>query len=160
MAQTLNDDEERDRRIEEIGKEFLANDDSTKTTNSTRKIAEEFSENKYTISNATVYSYIILFSERHPEYKDEIYRLLKKNRPSLKDTKHITRNIVANILYNDGFSEKEIAACFNVSESTISRDLTKRDLSDEEIEKYCQELNIDLIIADLKAKLNQQKNIL
>ena len=151
MARTLKDDEERDRRIEEVGEYFLQTGDST------RKIAAYFTKYKYPISNYTVDQYIKIYLKRHSLKKEEIMQLIYNNKHSLDDPFVIQRMIVEKVLYSLGYLEKDIAAYYDISESTVSRDLNERILSDEEMKKYLQTFNIDSIIEDFQKTVQIKK---
>ena len=60
MARTLNDEEERNRRIELVGSYII------KTGSSIRDTVEYFNENFFKISIPTVVDYRNLYLKRHP----------------------------------------------------------------------------------------------
>ena len=148
MASTLHDDKERDRRIEEIGEYFL------QTGESTRKIAAYFTQYKYPISNYTVDQYLKIYLKRHYLKKTEFMELIYNNKHTLDNPLVIQRIIVEKALYSLGYLEKDIANYYNISESTVSRDLNERILSNEEKNQYLKTFNIDYIIDDFEITVN------
>lgn len=119
---TFDLEEERNRRIEEIGNYFIDNDGP-----STRNIAEYFSNNKYKISNKTVHSYIELFEKRHSDKKEIIDSLIDKNKEKDITTEERQKQILVEFgLLLKGYTCTEIAKILDTSFSSIQRDLTSR----------------------------------
>ena len=151
MARTLKDDEERNKRINEVGFYF------TQTGASTRDIADYFTKNKYPISNYTVSQYIKIYQKRNYIYSQLINQLIYNNKHTKNDPEYVKRIIVEKCLHLKGYNEKTIAELFNLSESTVSRDLNDDSININELKDYIKSIDIEEILNELK-ETNQSKS--
>ena len=89
MAQTVNSDIERERRIDFVGRLFL------KSGASTRRLAKAIStsEHGFKISNATVADYINRYREDHPEKQEQIDSLIDANKGSLLKNEDVVNRV-------------------------------------------------------------------
>lgn len=148
MASTLNDDDERNRRIDEIGEYFL------KTGASTRSIADYFTKNKYPISNYTVSKYINLFIQKNDALAKELHNLIYSNKNSYDNPMLIKRIIQESYLYSCGYEEKDIANYFGISEATVSRDLHEQKLTKEQINDCLNDINFDILLDNFQNSMS------
>lgn len=118
MAETLHDDhEERNRRVEKVGNEFL------NTGYSTRRLAKLLSQNDFKISNATVSDYLQRYKTVHPDKADQIDSLIEANKgSSLKNIDVINRVYKVSELILNNHSFEEIAELFDETYWTIYYD--------------------------------------
>lgn len=126
MARTLNDEEERNRRIELVGSYII------KTGSSIRDTVEYFNENFFKISIPTVVDYRNLYLKRHPQFKVEMQKIINQNSPETIESEEV-KNRVLKIakLINSGFTISEIQNKFNASYWTIYRDIERLKKLDE-----------------------------
>lgn len=126
MARTLNDEEERNRRIELVGSYII------ETGSSIRDTVEYFNENFFKISIPTVVDYRNLYLKRHPQFKVEMQKIINQNSPETIESEEV-KNRVLKIakLINSGFTISEIQNKFNASYWTIYRDIERLKKLDE-----------------------------
>ena len=126
MARTLNDEEERNRRIELVGSYII------ETGSSIRDTVEFFNENFFKISIPTVVDYRNLYLKRHPQFKVEMQKIINQNSPETIESEEV-KNRVLKIakLINSGFTISEIQNKFNASYWTIYRDIERLKKLDE-----------------------------
>ncbi len=126
MARTLNDEEERNRRIELVGSYII------ETGSSIRDTVEIFNENFFKISIPTVVDYRNLYLKRHPQFKVEMQKIINQNSPETIESEEV-KNRVLKIakLINSGFTISEIQNKFNASYWTIYRDIERLKKLDE-----------------------------
>lgn len=126
MARTLNDEEERNRRIELVGSYII------ETGSSIRDTVEFFNENFFKISIPTVVDYRNLYLKRHPQFKVEMQKIINQNKPETIESEEV-KNRVLKIaeLINSGFTISEIQNKFNASYWTIYRDIERLKKLDE-----------------------------
>lgn len=126
MARTLNDEEERNRRIELVGSYII------ETGSSIRDTVEFFNENFFKISIPTVVDYRNLYLKRHPQFKVEMQKIINQNSPETIESEEV-KNRVLKIakLITSGFTISEIQNKFNVSYWTIYRDIERLKKLDE-----------------------------
>lgn len=126
MARTLNDEEERNRRIELVGSYII------ETGSSIRDTVEFFNENFFKISIPTVVDYRNLYLKRHPQFKVEMQKIINQNKPETIESEEV-KNRVLKIaeLINSGFTISEIQNKFNTSYWTIYRDIERLKKLDE-----------------------------
>ena len=126
MARTLNDEEERNRRIELVGSYII------KTGSSIRDTVEYFNENFFKISIPTVVDYRNLYLKRHPQFKVEMQKIINQNSPETIESEEV-KNRVLKIakLITSGFTISEIQNKFNASYWTIYRDIERLKKLDE-----------------------------
>lgn len=126
MARTLNDEEERNRRIELVGSYII------KTGSSIRDTVEYFNENFFKISIPTVVDYRNLYLKRHPQFKVEMQKIINQNSPETIESEEV-KNRVLKIakLITSGFTISEIQNTLNASYWTIYRDIERLKKLDE-----------------------------
>lgn len=126
MARTLNDEEERNRRIELVGSYII------ETGSSIRDTVEIFNENFFKISIPTVVDYRNLYLKRHPQFKVEMQKIINQNSPETIESEEV-KNRVLKIakLINSGFTISEIQNKFNASYWTTYRDIERLKKLDE-----------------------------
>lgn len=126
MARTLNDEEERNRRIELVESYII------KTGSSIRDTVEYFNENFFKISIPTVVDYRNLYLKRHPQFKVEMQKIINQNSPETIESEEV-KNRVLKIakLITSGFTISEIQNKFNASYWTIYRDIERLKKLDE-----------------------------
>ena len=121
MAQTLRDDQERERRIILIVEHIL------KTGDSTRKTAQYFSENFFPISYVTVHDYCKRYIKKFPNRAGELLDVIENNtEKTISDDEVIKRIINVHKLFLVGKTVKEIADLTEIDYWTVYRDLTVR----------------------------------
>ena len=121
MAATLNDPEERKRRIELVGQFFK------QTGLPTRQIADYFTSNYFPISNKTVHQYIEKYMEIHPKDSEEITDKITNNTEKTIEDKEVkVRVFRAAKLSLEGYTIQEIASLLDTTPKTIERDIFKR----------------------------------
>lgn len=122
MAKTIQDDEERNRRIEIVGNLFLL------TGYSYRRMSEYLSKNYFKISYVTVKDYLQRYVKMNPDKYDEVNTIIKENTTvNFKNDEGIKNRIYKEAdLIEKGFSLQEIASSLFISPSVISRDMTLR----------------------------------
>lgn len=126
MARTLNDEEERNRRIELVRSYII------KTGSSIRDTVEYFNENFFKISIPTVVDYRNLYLKRHPQFKVEMQKIINQNSPETIESEEV-KNRVLKIakLITSGYTISEIQNKFNASYWTIYRDIERLKKLDE-----------------------------
>ncbi len=126
MARTLNDEEERNRRIELVESYII------ETGSSIRDTVEYFNENFFKISIPTVVDYRNLYLKRHPQFKVEMQKIINQNSPETIESEEV-KNRVLKIakLITSGFTISEIQNKFNASYWTIYRDIERLKKLDE-----------------------------
>ena len=97
MARTVDNEDERLRRIIMVGK-YVA-----ETGSSTRKTAKYFTENYFPISNYTVSDYCNRYKKLEPALKDKIESSMKENKP------------ITILLYEDDLPKLCEIRCINCS---------------------------------------------
>lgn len=145
MARTVDNDEERLRRIIMVGK-YIAD-----TGSSTRQTAKYFTENYFPISNYTVSDYCNRYKKIEPALKDKIISSMNDNKPSsVEDEKVIKRIKQVVKLLKDGFTVEEIANALEISYWTIYRDISSRlnklvgtEITKEEFQEIKNILNLN-----------------
>lgn len=121
MAANIKNPEERERRIEEIGNFFK------ETGLPTRQIADYFSNNYYPISHKTVYQYIRLYMEKHPEDSDIIEEKIFRNTEVPYNSEKAKKRILEEAkLVLEGKTFKEISSINGISHKVVYHDITER----------------------------------
>mgnify|MGYP000021164738 FL=1 len=122
MARIIQDEEERNRRIETVGNLFLL------TGYSYRRLSEYLSKNYFKISFVTVKDYLERYIKMNPDKCDEINTIIKENTTvNFKNNEGIKNRIYKEAdLIESGFSIQEIASSLFISPSVISRDMALR----------------------------------
>lgn len=122
MARNLKDDEERNKRVLEVAEYVI------KTGASTRQTAKYFTENKYSISNATVNDYLRnRLPKLNKELAIEVDKILKANTPKTVEVVEVRKRIyqAVSLLFQD-YTISEIAKELNSTFDIIYDDLTIR----------------------------------
>lgn len=122
MARIIQDEEERNRRIETVGNLFLL------TGYLYRRLSEYLSKNYFKISFVTVKDYLERYIKMNPDKCDEINTIIKENTTvNFKNNEGIKNRIYKEAdLIESGFSIQEIASSLFISPSVISRDMALR----------------------------------
>lgn len=121
MARTVDNEDERLRRIIMVGK-YVA-----ETGSSTRKTAKYFTENYFPISNYTVLDYCNRYKKLEPALKDKIVSSMKENKPISVEDESVKQRIKQVVkLLKEGFTLEEIANSLHTSYWTIYRDISSR----------------------------------
>ena len=121
MARTVQDDEERDRRIKLVGRYRVD------TGSSTRAIAKHFSETEFPISNATVSAYIEEYKKINSFAKQTIDEQTYENIPdSIKKPEIRKRTLKVAELIKQGFTIEEITKSLEEPYWVIYRDIVNR----------------------------------
>ena len=123
MAANIKDDDERDKRIIMIGEFIIQHPEM-----STRKVAKYFSENYFSISNATVYDYFERYKRMRPDDKQIIEQIMSNNRAKgITDANVVNRvKIVTQKLLYEDKTVNQIAEELNIGFWTVYYDLTER----------------------------------
>ena len=124
MAEKVQDDFERIRRIELVGKLFL------ETGYSTRAISKLISNNtsfNFKISNATVFDYIQRYKYKHSDKADQIDSLIEANKSSSITDKGVCKRVykVAELVL-EGYSIEDISNMLGESYWVIYYDIDIR----------------------------------
>lgn len=156
MAATVRDYTERERRIELIGSFFKS------TGLPTRKIADYFTKNHFSISNKTVHQYIKIYMESHPEDRDEMTRKIDDNTEKSIEDKNVKVRIFCSAkLVLEGHTIEEVAELLKTTSKVVERDLFRRlrllAEKDENIDKIYQLVLIHLNQHKIDA-LNEYRN--
>lgn len=121
MAQTVSNDEERERRIDVVGEYRV------KTGESTRNIAKYFTNTEFEISNATVQDYIERYKKKHPESKAIIDAQTQENIPkTVKDPQIKIRALKIADLILYGCTIEEISEKTKLPYWVVYRDIKNR----------------------------------
>lgn len=123
MAANIKDEDERDRRIIMIGEFIIQHPEM-----STRKVAEYFSKNYFSISNATVYDYFERYKRMRPDDKENIEQIMYNNRAKgIKDENIVERvKKVTRKLLEEDKTVNQIAEELKIGFWTVYYDLTER----------------------------------
>ena len=146
VARTIDDEEERNKRIIMIGEHIK------RTGDSTRKTAEYFTKTYFPISNATVSDY----THRYMKINKEEIELLKEkiDNNTVKDinNEEVLKRVLSNTkLFLSGLTIKEVSEKTNIPFWTIYRDLTRRlKLVDLELYEEVKNKLIDTKCENLK----------
>lgn len=121
MAQNIEDEEERNRRVLMVGEYIKV------TGASTRKTAQYFTKTYFPISNATVSDYCARFMKLRPAEVDELREKINSNAPKTINDPEIKKRVLENTkLFLSGLTVNEIVESTNQDFWTVYRDLTKR----------------------------------
>ena len=132
MAANLKDNNERIRRM------LMVYDYVQRTHSSTRKTAKYFSDNFFSISNATVLDYLKRVAKLYKDKGDEIEIILNENKVESIESEEIKDRVInAASLIMEGNKVDDISITLGVSYFTIYRDLTIR-LEKIDIDLYNQ----------------------
>lgn len=147
MARTLNDEEERNRRIELVGSYII------ETGSSIRDTVEFFNENFFKISIPTVVDYRNLYLKRHPQFKVEMQKIINQNKPETIESEEV-KNRVLKIaeLINSGFTISEIQNKFNASYWTIYRDIERLKKLDEALYNEAKKIINERVKENIRKK--------
>lgn len=123
MAANIKNEDERDRRIIMISEFIIQHPEM-----STRKVAEYFSKNYFSISNATVYDYFERYKRMRPDDKQIIEQIMSNNRAKgITDANVVNRvKIVTQKLLYEDKTVNQIAEELNIGFWTVYYDLTER----------------------------------
>ena len=123
MAANIKDEDERDRRIIMIGEFIIQHPEM-----STRKVAEYFSKNYFSISNATVYDYFERYKRMRPDDIKTIEQIMYNNRAKgIKDENIVERvKKVTRKLLEEDKTVNQIAEELKIGFWTVYYDLTER----------------------------------
>lgn len=126
MARTLNDEEERNRRIELVGSYII------ETGSSIRDAVDFFNENFFHISIPTVIDYRNLYLKRHPQCKAVMQEIINQNKPETIENEEVKNRVlkIAELIRN-GFTISEIQNALNTSYWTVYRDIERLKKLDE-----------------------------
>ena len=154
MAANVSSEEERERRIIMVG-EFIIEYPSM----STRKIAEYFSKNYFSISNATVHDYLSKYKKMISKNREQIEKIMNDNRAkSIEDNNVVERvkKVTKKYLEEDKTIE-QIAMELGINFWTVYRDLkTRLPLLNNELYKLVVEKMMNQIQENLN---NKDKNM-
>ena len=147
MARTLNDEEERNRRIELVGSYII------ETGSSIRDTVEFFNENFFKISIPTVVDYRNLYLKRHPQFNVEMQKIINQNKPETIESEEV-KNRVLKIaeLINSGFTISEIQNKFNASYWTIYRDIERLKKLDEALYNEAKKIINERVKENIRKK--------
>ena len=151
MAANVSSEEERERRIIMVG-EFIIEHPNM----STRKIAEYFSKNYFSISNATVHDYLIRYKKMCLIDQKRIEKIMNDNRAkSIEDNNVVERvkKVTKKYLEEDKTIE-QIAIELGINFWTVYRDLkTRLPLLNNELYKLVEEKMNERINDNLNKKI-------
>lgn len=155
MAANIKDPEERNRRIQLVGKYFVD------TGLPTRQIASYFSENFFKISNKTVYQYIRQYMRMHPEESQNIQEKIENNtEKTITDANTRKRVFLVSKLVIEGYTMNEIVDILNSSntnEDKISIKTVEHDIFIRLKKLAKQDSNIDKIYQLVLINTNSHK---
>ena len=155
MAANIKDPEERNRRIQLVGKYFVD------TGLPTRQIASYFSENFFKISNKTVYQYIRQYMKMHPEECQNIQEKIENNtEKTITDANTRKRVFLVAKLVIEGYTINEIVDILNSSntnEDKISIKNVEHDIFIRLKKLAKQDSNIDKIYQLVLINTNSHK---
>lgn len=155
MAANIKDPEERNRRIQLVGKYFVD------TGLPTRQIASYFSENFFKISNKTVYQYIRQYMKTHPEESQNIQEKIENNtEKTITDANTRKRVFLVAKLVIEGYTMNEIVDILNSSnpnEDKISIKTVEHDIFIRLKKLANQDSNIDKIYQLVLINTNSHK---
>lgn len=155
MAANIKDPEERNRRIQLVGKCFVD------TGLPTRQIASYFSENFFKISNKTVYQYIRQYMKMHPEESQNIQEKIENNtEKTITDANTRKRVFLVAKLVIEGYTINEIVDILNSSntnEDKISIKTVEHDIFIRLKKLAKQDSNIDKIYQLVLINTNSHK---
>lgn len=155
MAANIKDPEERNRRIQLVGKYFVD------TSLPTRQIASYFSENFFKISNKTVYQYIRQYMKMHPEESQNIQEKIENNtEKTITDANTRKRVFLVAKLVIEGYTINEIVDILNSSntnEDKISINNVEHDIFIRLKKLAKQDSNIDKIYQLVLINTNSHK---
>lgn len=122
MARIVYSDEERRARIQAVGDFIL------ETGASTREAAKFFSENFFSISNATVFDYLERYKRMFPNKREELLNITKNNKANSIDDEETTKRVLINakLMLENNLTVETLAEATNTSYWTIYRDLVVR----------------------------------
>lgn len=150
MAANIKNEDERDRRIIMIGEFIIQHPEM-----STRKVAEYFSKNYFSISNATVYDYFERYKRMRPDDKQTIEQIMSNNRAKgIIDTNVVNRvKIVTQKLLYEDKTVNQIAEELNIGFWTVYYDLTERlPLLSSELYKLVEEKMSGRVMSNLNKR--------
>lgn len=153
MAANIKDPEERNRRIQLVGKYFV--------DTATRQIASYFSENFFKISNKTVYQYIRQYMKMHPEESQNIQEKIENNTEKTITDANTRKSVflVAKLVI-EGYTINEIVDILNLSntnEDKISIKNVEHDIFIRLKKLAKQDSNIDKIYQLVLINTNSHK---
>lgn len=155
MAANIKDPEERNRRIQLVGKYFVD------TGLPTRQIASYFSENFFKISNKTFYQYIRQYMKMHPEESQNIQEKIENNtEKTITDANTRKRVFLVAKLVIEGYTINEIVDILNSSntnEDKISIKNVEHDIFIRLKKLAKQDSNIDKIYQLVLINTNSHK---
>lgn len=155
MAANIKDPEERNRRIQLVGKYFVD------TGLPTRQIASYFSENFFKISNKTVYQYIRQYMKMHHEESQNIQEKIENNtEKTITDANTRKRVFLVAKLVIEGYTMNEIVDILNSSntnEDKISIKTVEHDIFIRLKKLAKQDSNIDKIYQLVLINTNSHK---
>lgn len=155
MAANIKDPEERNRRIQLVGKYFVD------TGLPTRQIASYFSENFFKISNKTVYQYIRQYMKMHHEESQNIQEKIENNtEKTITDANTRKRVFLVAKLVIEGYTINEIVDILNSSntnEDKISIKNVEHDIFIRLKKLAKQDSNIDKIYQLVLINTNSHK---
>lgn len=150
MAANIKNEDERDRRIIMIGEFIIQHPEM-----STRKVAEYFSKNYFSISNATVYDYFERYKRMRPDDKQIIEQIMSNNRAKgITDANVVNRvKIVTQKLLDEDKTVNQIAEELNIGFWTVYYDLTERlPLLSSELYKLVEEKMSGRVMSNLNKR--------
>ena len=147
MARTLNDEEERNRRIELVGSYII------ETGSSIRDTVEFFNENFFKISIPTVVDYRNLYLKRHPQFKVEMQKIINQNKPETIESEEVKNRVlkIAELIIS-GFTISEIQNKFNASYWTIYRDIERLKKLDEALYNEAKKIINERVKENIRKK--------
>jgi len=121
MARTVENEEERERRIILVG-EYVK-----ETGASTRKTAEYFSKTYFKISNCTVSDYCARYCKMRPDELELLRGKIESNMDLGVSDPKVRQRVELNVsLFEQGLTIQEIAEKTNTSFWTVYRDVSYR----------------------------------
>lgn len=131
MAKIIQDEEERNRRINMVGDLCL------NTGYSYRELADYLTKHYFKISFVTVKNYLEKYIKMHPDKKEEINSIILENTiTNFKNDEKIKNRIYKEAeLIEAGYTIEKIASALLISQSVVSRDMSVR-FSVMEPERY------------------------
>ena len=151
MAANIKDEEERNRRIMMIGDFIIQHPDM-----STRKTAEYFTKNCFSISNATVHDYLERYKQMVLGSNDDITQIMYNHKAKgINDEKVVNRvKLVTKKILDEDKTVEQIATELNIGFWTVYYDLTERlPHLNNELYKLVEEKMNDRV----KSNLNKNK---
>ncbi len=149
MARTLNDDEEREKRVILVGELFEL------TGLSTRKLSAFLTNNFFPISNSTVSDYLQRFCKMRPNEVELIKERITNNTSDSIEKEEVKNRVIKNMkLFEQGFTIEEIADNTNDNFWSVYRDITvrSRKIDPEHFEEVIKPQLIDNARSNLSKK--------